>query len=272
MQGASRQAYAALGEGLDAAVGRDQAAAVTIGDALFAFAGMLREQPAVRRALVDTGRSPGDRAGLVRTLVGDRLDPRTADLIAAAVRERWAGPRDLMAAVEEHGVVAQLAAAEAAGRLDAVEDELFRFGQIVLGDPALRAALLDQAAPAEARRELVRGLLADKATPETVRLVEHIVLGRRDRTLEAAFDRVAELAANRRARQVALVRVASPLNTEQRDRLEQALAAQVGHPVRLNVVVEPGLVGGIMVEIGDDVVDGTVRSRLADVQRRLARR
>lgn len=270
MQGSSQQAYAAFGERVDAAIGQDSGAAATIGDSLFAFAGMLREQPAVRRALTDPGRSADDRAALAQTLVGDRLDPAAAELPAAAVRERWAGPVDLMAAVEEFGVVAHLAAAEAGDRLDDVEDELFRFGQVVQGAPTLRSALLDRAAPAPARRELVRRLLSDKAAPETVRLVEHVVLARRNSTLEAAFDRVGELAAGRRARRVALVRVAAPLSTENRERLEQALTAQAGGPVRLNVVVEPDLVGGIKVEIGDDVVDGTVRARLADVQRRLA--
>ncbi|MGH8775937.1 MAG: F0F1 ATP synthase subunit delta [Jiangellaceae bacterium] len=270
MRGPSRQAYAALGGRLDAAIGRDQGTAATIGDAMFGFSEMLRGQPAVRRALTDPGRSGDDRAALVRALAGDRLDPAAVELISSGVRERWAGSGDLLAAMEESGVAAHLAAADAAGRLDDVQEELFRFGQVVQGEPALRAALLDQAAPAEARRDLIRALLAGRAAPESVRLVEHVVLGRRDRTLETAFERIGELAAERKQRQVAVVRVASSMTAEHRERLEQALAAQAGRPVRLNVVVEPGLVGGLKIEIGDDVVDGTVRARLDDVQRRLA--
>ncbi|MGH8824442.1 MAG: F0F1 ATP synthase subunit delta [Jiangellaceae bacterium] len=273
MRGRSRQAYAEFGERLDAAVGRDGRTAQTIGEALFGFAGLLRDQPAVRRALTDPGRSGDDRAGLVRALVGDQLDPAAVELIAAGVRERWAGPGDLMAAIEEFGVAAHLAGADREGRLDDVEDELFRFGQVVQGEPALRAALLDQAAPAESRRELVRTLLADRAEPVTVRLVEQVVLGRRDRTtVEAALNRVGELAARQRRRRVAVVRVAAPLTTGHRERLEQALATHTGGPVHLNVVVEPDLVGGVKVEMGDEVVDGTVRSRLADVERRLSGR
>jgi F-type H+-transporting ATPase subunit delta len=274
MQGPSRAAYAAFDERLDTALasaGADAGQrAASIGDALFAFAGMLRAQPAVRRALTDLGRSPDDRAALARRLVGDRFDPAAVELVEAAVRDRWSSPGKLISAIEEFGVVAHLAAADEQGRLDAVQDEVFRFGQIVQSDPALRTALLDQAAPTASRSELVRRLLEDKASPETLRLVEHVVLGRRDRQLEAALERIGELAAERRERRVAVVRVAAPLSTEHRERLERALSAQVGKAVLLNVVVEPDLVGGLKVEIGDDVVDGTVRSRLADLQRRLA--
>ncbi len=155
------------------------------------------------------------------------------------------------------------------GRLDRVEDELFRFGQVLHATPDLRAALLDQAAPEQARRDLVRRLLADQASAETVSLVEHAVLTSRDRRLEPAVDRIIELAAQRRQRRVAVVRVASALSQQHRDRLESALAAQAGGPVRLNVVVDPDLVGGVKVEIGDDVVDGTVQNRIAELQRRL---
>jgi F-type H+-transporting ATPase subunit delta len=274
MQGASREAYAAFDERLDAVLattGADAAErAAAIGESLFAFAAMLRAQPAVRRALTDPGRSPDDRAGFVQRLVGDRVDPAAAELVEGAVRDRWASPAQLTAAVEEFGVVAYVAAADEEGRLDAVEDEVFRFGHVVQADPDLRTALLDQAAPASARRDLVHRLLRDKASPETLRLIEQVVLGRRDRKLEAALERVGELAAEHRERRVAVVRAAAPLSPEHRERLERALSAQAGRQVRLNVVVEPDLVGGLKVEIGDDVVDGTVRSRLADLQRRLA--
>ena len=237
---------------------------------MFNVAGLLWAAPAIRRALIDPGRSPDDRAALVNRLVGDRIEPAAADLVAAAVRERWDRPRDLISAIDEFGIVAHLAAAEANGRLDSVEDELFRFGQVLHANPDLRAALLDLAAPEPARRDLVRRLLVDQASPETVSLLEHAVLTCRDRRLEPAVNRIIELAAERRQRRVAVVRVASALSPEHRDRLENALAAQAGGPVRLNVVVDPDLVGGVKVEIGDEIVDGTVQSRIAELERLLA--
>jgi F-type H+-transporting ATPase subunit delta len=272
MTGPGRDAYAAFDERLQTAVGGSADAATAVGAALFAVAGLMREQPAVRRALTDTGRSPDDRETLARTLLRGRTDPAAVDLVAAAARDRWGGGRAFASAVEEFGLVSLLSAADQRGVLDDVEDELFRFGQLVRAEPALRTALLDQAAPADSRRMLVRSLLSERVTAETLQVVEHVVLGRRGRTLEAALDHIGALAAGRRRRRVAVVRAAAPLSTRHRGRLEQALAAQTGGPVHLNVVVEPDLVGGIKVEIGDEVVDGTVRSRLADVERRLAER
>jgi F-type H+-transporting ATPase subunit delta len=274
MQGPSREAHQALAARVDDTLGGtgDDAAqrATSIGDALFTVAGLLWAQPAIRRALIDPGRSPDDRAALARRLFADRVEPAAADLVTGAVRDRWEGSRDLVAAIDEFGVVAHLAAADGNGRLDSVEDELFRFGQVLHAAPDLRAALLDLAAPEQARRDLVRRLLSDRASPETVSLVEHAVLTCRDRRLEPAVDRIIELAAERRQRRVAVVRVASALSPEHRDRLENALAAQAGGPVRLNVVVDPDLVGGVKVEIGDEIVDGTVQSRIAELERLLA--
>ncbi len=274
MQGPSREAHKALAARVDdtlSGTGDDAAQrATSIGHALFTVAGLLWAEPAVRRALIDPGRSADDRAALARRLFADRIEPDAADLVTTAVRDRWDGPRDLVSAIDEFGVVAHLAAADANGRLDSVEDELFRFGQVLHATPDLRAALLDLAAPEQARRHLVRRLLADQASPETVSLLEHAVLTCRDRRLEPAVDRIIELAAERRRRRVAVVRVASPLSPEHRDRLENALAAQAGGPVRLNVVVDPDLVGGVKVEIGEEVVDGTVQNRIAELERRLA--
>lgn len=243
--------------------------AADVGDALFAFAGLLDSRPSVRRALTDTGRSAADRETLVRRLVGDQIDAAATDVLAAAVGERWAVAGDLTAAIEEFGVRSVLLAARAADRLDTVEEEIFRFGQVVRGNRDLRSALIDRAAPADARRQLVRTLLQDKAAPETVALVEHAVLERRARSLEAELARVSDFAARLRERRVAVVRVAAPLAIEHRDRLERALAVRAGGPVLLNVVVEPDLVGGIKVELGDEVVDGSMTSRLDAARRQL---
>lgn len=245
----------------------DRASAV--GDALFAFANLLDSRPSVRRALTDTGRAPDDRETLLRRLTGDRIEPAAADVLAAVVRERWANPRDLTSTVEEFGLQAVLLAARSAGRLDAVEEEIFRFGLVVRANRDLRSALIDRAAPADARRQLVRTLLRDKAAPETIALLEHAVLDRRARSLEAELGRIADFAARLRERRVAVVHVAAPLTVEHRERLERALAARAGGPVLLNVVVEPDVVGGIRVEIGAEVVDGTVTSRLDAARRQL---
>lgn len=274
MQGASREALGAVRQQLDTLLrsgglgGADGAARV--GDDLLAVAQLLDGQPALRRALTDTGREADDRAALVRRLLASRVGEPASDVVVGAVRARWTRPSDLVAGLEELGLEAHLAAAEQAGRLGDVEDQLFRFGRVVAGDAALRAALVDRSAPPASRTALVRRLLEGRAAPETVRLVEHAVVARRERALEAALDRLVDLAARRRQHMVATVRVAVPLTPEHRDRLARALERQHGRPVHLNVVVDPDVIGGLRVELGDEVVDGTVASRLDEARRRLA--
>lgn len=261
---------ASLAERVEQVIGAASDRAPAVGDALIGIAAFLATRASLRRALTDAGRSAESRGALARELFGGRVEDAALDIVAAAVGVRWARTSELVSTLAEFGLRAHLAAAAARGELDRVENEVFRFGQVVRGDPRLRAALLDQAAPAEVRGELVRTLLEGKAQPETVRLVEYAVLERRSRSLEKELDRITELAAARHRRQVAVVRVASELTQEHRDRLERALSAQAGAPVQLNVVVEQGLVGGVKVEIGDEVVDGTILGRLEDARRQLA--
>ncbi len=263
------QSHAELRSRFESAVSQAGGDAAKIGDALFSFAELLDARPSVRRALTDTGRGPADREALLRRLTGDRLDATSVDLLAACVSERWAKPGELTTTIEEFGVLAHLFAARAHDRLDTVEEELFRFAQVVRRERDLRSALLDRAAPPEALSGLIRRLLDGRSAPETVRLVEHAVLERRAGSLESELERVSELAARLRARRVAVVHVAAPLAPEHRDRLERALSVRAGGPVQMNIVVEPGLVGGIKVELGDEVVDGTVASRLEGAQRQL---
>ncbi|HEU4540444.1 MAG TPA: F0F1 ATP synthase subunit delta [Jiangellaceae bacterium] len=260
----------ALADRLASAVGQSSEQAVVAGDALIAIAGFLASRASLRRALTDPGRSADSREALARQLFGGKVDEAALDVVGAAVGSRWARTGALISALSELGVQAHLISAEIRGQLDVVEEELFRFSQTVRIETALRSALLDRSAPEESRRQLVRTLLEGKAQPETVRLVENAVLERREGGLEKELDRIVDLAAARRRRKVAVARVAAPLTDEHRDRLQRALSTQAGADVQLNVVVEPELVGGIRVEIGDEVVDGTVIGRLEDARRQLA--
>ena len=270
MRGASTASLAAARERLDTLLQSSSVQPSRVGDDLLAVVGLLDRQPTLRRVLTDVGRTGPDRAGLIQLVLAGQVSSEAVELVAGAVRDRWATPSELSAGLEELGLDAVLASAERAGRLDAVEDELFRFARLVEANPALRSALVDRSAPAESRRGLVHSLLEDKATPETLRLVDHAVLGRRERSLDVALERMSDLAARRRQHEVATVRVARPLPDDQRERLARALAERHGRPVRLNVVVDPDVVGGVLVEMGDEVVDGTVATRLDQARRHIA--
>jgi len=240
-----------------------------LGGELFAVTHLLDREPGLRRALTDATSPAAARSGLARRLLDGRVSAPTMDLVSGMADLRWSSPRDLADTAEELGVLATAAAAEGGGQLDDLEDELFRFSRIVGTEPALRSALEDQG-PDEGKRGLLDTLLAAKVTPAALQLITQAVIHPRGRNLETALDEYGRLAADWRQRLIAVVRVASGLTEQQRGRLAAALAHAYGHDVHLNVVVDPRVVGGISVQIGDEFIDGSVASRLAQLRQRLA--
>jgi F-type H+-transporting ATPase subunit delta len=269
MQGVSRESFAAARETLDTLVRAGDTDLHRLSDELFELTTLLDREPALRRALTDPARNGDDRAGLARAVLGDRLGSATLDLVVWAVRARWSTPRDLADALELLAVEAQVAAAEKAGRLDAVEDELFRVSRVVAGSAELRVALADRAAPVESRAALIEDLLEDRVAPETRRLGRQAVVAPRGRTFDRILEEYSRAAADRRRRLVATVTATVPLTEDQRRRLGAALARMYGHDVHLNIEIDPDLIGGVRVEIGDEVIDGATVSRLDDARRRL---
>jgi len=224
----------------------------------------------LRRALADPSRSGEDRCGLLRDVLGTRVGADTLTLLDALVSGRWSAAAELVDGCEELGVQALLAAAERDGMLAEVEDELFRFGQIVSGNPALAATLADRTVPVARRAELVEELLRGKATDLTIRAVQVALGGFGGRTVAGALTRLVELAAQRRHRSIAYVTVAAPLTEEQERRLGAALAARYGRDISLKTTVDPRVLGGVRVQVGADLYDGTVARRLAEARTALA--
>jgi F-type H+-transporting ATPase subunit delta len=270
MQGSSRGSLAAAQERLESLLGAAGTDGAAIGGALFGVIDVLDANASLRRALTDPSNDADAKVALVRRLLEGKVSADVLALVSDLVRARWSRARDLADAMEQLAANAIIAGAESAGRADRVEDELFRFERLVDGDPALARALGERAAPAETKAALVETLLADKAAPETVALVRRAVLAGRGLRVQPALEGYVELAAARREQLVANVRVALPLEPAQRDRLAAALADLYGKRVHVNVDVDPDVLGGMRVEVGDEVLDGTVARRLDDVRRRLA--
>lgn len=270
LTGASRESLAEAREALGTLIRSGGTDLAAVGDDLFAVTALLDSEHGLRRALVDPSRDGDARAGLARAVLGDKVGGATADLLSWVARARWSSPRDLADAVELLAVEAQVAAAEQAGRLDDVEDELFRVSRTVAGAPGLRSALSDRSAPVDRRAELIAGLLDGRTADETRRLVRQAVVAPRGRSFDRTVETYGQVAADRRRRLVATVTATAPLTEAQRGRLAAALQQIYGHEVHLNVQLDPALVGGIRVEIGDEVIDGSVVSRLDDARRRLA--
>jgi F-type H+-transporting ATPase subunit delta len=269
MRGISRASLAEVEDRLGPVITSPQEA-VAVGDELFAVAGLLASQPTLRRALSDPSRPPAARSELASSLLAGKVSDATVGLMASVAAARWSAPGDLAEAVEQLAVQAIVAAAQQEGRLDDLEDELFRFGRIVASQPSLRMALTNPFLSADAKRELLGQLLAGKVTPESQRLIVLAAVNPLGRSLDVSLDEYARLAARRRERLVAEVHVAVALTEQQRGRLAAALAATYGHQVHLNVVLDPRVEGGLTVRVGDELIDGSVATRLAEARRRLA--
>ncbi|MFD7512330.1 F0F1 ATP synthase subunit delta [Streptomyces sp. NPDC059853] len=271
MIGASREALEGGRERLNVLCDSTATDPAALADDLAAVTVLLNREVSLRRVLTDPAQPGEGKADLVGRLLGGQVGGPAVDLVSGLVRSRWSSSRDLVDAVEELADTADLIAADRAGTLEAVEDELFRFGRILSATPALRSALTTKdERSTTAKKELVRRLLGGRADRITERLIVRLVEHPRGRSLDQGIEALSALAAARRDRSVAVVTSAVPLSDAQRDRLGRALAKLYGRQVQLNLDVDPAVLGGISVRIGDEVIHGTVADRLDEVTRRLA--
>jgi F-type H+-transporting ATPase subunit delta len=268
-RGVSRTSLAQGRERLETLLAQRGTAPDLLGAELFAVTDLLSSSAGVRRALTDPARDGDAKVVLLERLLGGKVSGATLDLLAGLVRSRWSQAGDLVDTVEQFAVDAVLADAERAGRLDEVEDELFRFSRAVAADQGLRDAFSARTAGPARKAELVTTLLRGRAAPETVRLAVQAASHPRGLRTEQVLENYVDAAARRRSQLVAQVVAALPLDEAQRRRLGTALQRQYGRPVRLNIDVDPSVLGGLRVQIGGEVVDGTVSSRLDEARRRL---
>lgn len=252
---------AALDEVLDA-----QKASKTMATDLFGVVDALEGSPSLRRAMTDPGTPEESRRNLVHGLLDGKVAKPTAELVAQGAAMRWAGGRTFAAALERQAVRALMEQADAKGQLEEVEDELFRFARTVDSSPELRNSLSDRSAALDRRRDLVADLLRGKVSDTTITLAQRAV-GARERTFSHTLEGYIALAAQRKNRVIATVRVARPITVAQAERIRLALGRQVGREVALQVVVDPAVIGGVRVELGDEVVEGTVGNRLQEARR-----
>src|SRR6476469_537182 len=241
-----------------------------LGAELFSVVRLLDQEPGLRRTLGDSSAEPSRRADLLTRLLSGKVSDQALQVLVAAVGDRWSTPRELVDGLDELGRTALLVHAERENRLDAVEDELFRFGRIVAADSELERALTDRTAPADAKRSLLQTLLGDKVDAVTVELVEQLVTTPRGRSVISGLDELAAAAAQRRERSVAYVVAPVPMTGQQEERLADTLTRIYSRPIALHVEVDPDVQGGLVIKVGDEVIDGSVTGRLDELRRRLA--
>jgi F-type H+-transporting ATPase subunit delta len=240
-----------------------------LADELFAVARLLDGQLTLRRSLSDPAGKPDERAALANRLFASRVSPAALDLVEAVARQRWSRPPDLVEAFMALATEASLDAAEVRGELDDVEDELFRFGRIVSSDRELGRILSDRKAPAGGKAALLDRLLSRKVSPVTEQLLRNVLTGPHVGHAENAIERLSDVASRRRGQSVARVTTAVALTPEQEQRLTEVLGRIYGRTVGLQVTVDPSVLGGLIVQVGDEVIDGSIAHRLEVAGRRL---
>ena len=268
--GSSRQSLVIARGALDAAVkGASAATASEISTQLFFATEVFAGKAALRRAITDPSRDIASKSALIKELFGSKISKEASDLISGVAALRWSASKDVIYVLEQLAIEAEASAANINNELDRLEDELFSASRILLGSAELRSALVGGAG-ADLKAALVSELLSKSASPSTVKLVRALVTQRRGRSIEAAFAQYLFGLANRRNRLIAVVRTAAPISDAQKVRLSGAIEKQVGQPIRVNIQVDPTILGGISIKFADELIDASISNRLAHAGRALA--
>lgn len=268
---ASTQALAAAsGTLLLQAATLDDTGLGVLGSDLAGVGSLLSQNPVLRRTLSEATTDVDHRAGVMRSLLAGKVGGPAAAIVDFTVRQSWATGRDLADGLVRLGRTAMFLRAERSGELDEVEDQLFRFGRIIDGAPGLSVILDDPTTPGPARASLVARLLDGRAHRLTSELLAQLATDPGSRSFTHGVGEIVSQAAERKDKVVATVHSATTLTIEQTSRLTAALAKMYGRPVSVHVLVEPALQGGILVRVGDEVIDGSVTGRLDALRRRLA--
>ncbi|TFD05626.1 MULTISPECIES: F0F1 ATP synthase subunit delta [unclassified Cryobacterium] len=238
------------------------------GESLFGAGRVIGSSSQLLSALGDASADAAAKVTLVRAVFGANVTPRARDLLAAAVSERWSSHDDLLAGIEELGLRASALSTPAG---TSIEGELFAFGKTVSSDAELELALASKLGKPGAKAALVEKLLAGKVSGQTLAIVRHLVQQPRGRRIGELLRHAAAVVADESGTSIATITSASVLTADQLARLQKNLQLRHGRALTINQVVDPELVGGVRVQIGDLVIDGSIATRLADLRLQLAR-
>ncbi len=269
--GKSRQSLASLRGTLDEKLkGVSSADCTAISHDLFLVLASLNSSIGLRRAFTDPSRDLASKSALISDLFGKSISPIAKSLLESAASLRWSSPVDVASAVEQLAIESEATAANAEGNLDRIQEELFAF-ETLLGDNAdLRSALAIANVEAHFKSELLTSVIGGKVAPSTLRLVTELVNALNGRNIELTLDLYIQTVAARRNRSIAVIRTRSALTPAQSEKLTALLTKQMGQPVQLNVEIDPSVLGGISIRFKDEMIDGTISTRVAEAGRALA--
>jgi ATP synthase F0 subunit b/ATP synthase F1 delta subunit len=271
LRAASRAAFDALTKEFDEVAGNLPAEGLTrLADELSSLVGVLVAEPTLTRHLTAHNDDSDAKVRLVDRLFSGKVDEHTLKLLRTAVSQRWSAEADFIDGIEHLARLALLKRADIEDQVDEVEEQLFRFGRVLDAEPRLTALLSDYTTPLDGRIALLDKVIEGAGVDGTAAALLRQTIGhlRGERADEAVID-LAELAVARRGEVVAHVRAATDLTDAQRARLGELLTRIYGHPVSVQLNVDPEVLGGLAITVGDEVIDGSIASRLAAARTQL---
>jgi F-type H+-transporting ATPase subunit delta len=234
---------------------------------LFAANRVIGDSSQLRALLSDPSIEPDQKKAAIAAVFGSAVHETTQQLLSVVAGSRWSSSHDLLEGIAELGY---RAAAESAGTTISVDSELFAFATAVSSDDELELAVGSKLDDGGAKVKLVERLLSKTASPQTLAIVRHIVQMPGGRRIGAALQHAASIVADQAGLSIATVTSAAPIAPAQLARLQKGLAASHGRELRINQVIDPSIIGGLRVQVGDDVIDGTVANKLSELRLQLA--
>ena len=241
-----------------------------IGNELFTITKVLDDSIQLERALTDPSRPVADKVAVLTELLGDNVHPMTMEIMTDLVSRHWSRARDIANAVEDFGVDAMMYYADATGATLQVSVELSELHSALLNLPVVRAKLYDYQATSEARVKLFHEVFSGKTLNKvTMRLAEHATCNLRRRRYLETIQWLINKLSRHMGESMVIVTTATPLKPEQIKRLVEVYSAKVGRQVHINSVVDPTVLGGMRIQVGDEVTDNTVVAQLQNLHRRV---
>ena len=239
-----------------------------IGNELFTITSALDHNIQLERALTDPSRPVEDKVAVVRTLIGDQAHPLVMEIMSDLVSRRWSRVSDIANAVEDFGVDGMMYYADYTNTTLQVSIELAELHSALLNLPVVRTKLYDATVSSEARVKLLYSLIGDADfTKVTKRLAEHATCNLRNRRYLQTIQWLINKFSRHMGESMVTVTTATPLSKEQVEKLIAIYSAKTGHPVHINSVVDPTVMGGMRIQVGDEVTDNTVVAQLQHLQR-----
>lgn len=242
---------------------------VSVGAELFTVANLFESEHSLRRNLSDSGLSQEARQALINDLLSSKISAEAAKVVSAIVSARWSNDSDLVDAIESAGALVLLAETEKTGHQSRVEEEIFYFARLIDSQADLQMVLSDPSSSSQEKAKFIADLLSGRAHADTITLVSQYISHPRGRRIGKALDELSALAAARQNRLVATVTSAMVISESHKSRINAALSRIYGQEVLIDTVVDESVVGGVSVQIGDDVIDGTISTRIQQALRQL---